>query len=265
MATGTGGLEYEAKVLNAIKTHINDTPYKIKPSTAGFSATEVDLILLYKTQQIAVEIKMNKGAQMGGGSYNYDRASGKFGLSAKTIIDPVINDRILSELEKRKSDLNVLLDFAKVTSPVALSSNISGLPLITTKEVWEEITKKRLLVPLNAKVEVPTSFLYDHYKKKGCYYIQIGGLGLYYLHSNPLNLPVPQLKATMQIELRLARAGSTMNTKLKVRVASGNIRAQGRLNAKSLIKSPYSLDKPADFIAVFGGVTEKDINALRRK
>ena len=265
MATGIGGLEYEEEVLRAIKTNIKDTPYKIKPSTAGFSAAEVDLILLYKTHQIAVEIKMDKGAQMGGGSYNYDRSTGKFALSAKTKIDSAISAKLLKELDDRKKDLNTLLDFAAKQSPVSLGSNINGLPLKTTKAVWEEMTKKRLLVPLNAKIEVPTSFLYDHYKKKGCFYIQIGGQGLYYLHSNPLNLPVPQLKATMQIELRLARAGSTMDSKLKVPVATGNMRAQGRLNAKSLIKSPYSLDKPADFLTVFGNVSEADIIALSRK
>jgi hypothetical protein len=265
MAAGAGGLEYEEKVLSAIKTRISDTPYRIKPSTAGFSAAEVDLILLYKTHQIAVEIKQDKKAQMGGGSYNCDRATGKFRLSAKTTIDPGINETLLSELDARRASLNTLLDFAKENSPVALGSNISGLPLRTTKAVWEEMTKKRLLVPLNAKVEAPTSFLYNHYKKKGCYYIQIGGLGLFYLHSNPLNLPVPQLRAAMQIELRMARAGSKMDQKLKVPVASGNIRAQGRLNAKSAIKSPYSLDNPADFITVFGDVKEADIIALSRK
>ena len=266
MSTGTGGLDYEAKVLRAIKTNIGTTPFKIKPSTAGFSAAEVDLILLYKTSnEIAIEIKMDKAAQMGGGSYNYDRKTGKFSLSSKTVIDPDIDEKLLSELNSKKTSLNSLLDFAKSNSPIALGSNITGLPLKTTKAVWEEMTKKRLLVPLNAKVEVPTSFLYDHYKKKGCYYIQIGGLGLYYLHSNPLNLPVPQLKATMQIELRLARAGSTMDSKLKVPVASGNIRAQGRLNAKTLTKSPYSLDNPDDFMKVFGSVSEKDILALSKK
>jgi len=263
MSTGTGGLEYEDKVLRAINSKIKETPYKIKPSTAGFSAAEVDLILLYKNKQIAVEIKMDKGAQMGGGSYNYNEKTGIFTLSAKTVIDADINKKLLEELNKKKTSLNTLLTYSKKNSPVSLTENMTGLPLKTTKAVWEDMTKNRLLVPLNAKIEVPTQFLYDHYKKKGCYYIQIGGLGFYYLHSNPLKLPIPQLKATMQIELRLGRAGSTMDSKLHVPVASGNIRAQGRLNAKSLTKSPYSLDKAEDFITVFGNVSEADILALK--
>lgn len=265
MAVGSGGLDYENKVLAAIKSKIGSTPYKIKPSTAGFSAAEVDLILLYGSDQIPVEIKMDKKAQMGGGSYNFDIKTGKFSMSGKTVMDPGIASKIIEVLEDKKSDLIKLLDYAKKESPVSLSQNINGLPLKTTKAVWEAMTKNRLLVPLNAKIEVPTSFLYDHYKKKGCYYIQIGGAGLYYLHSNPLNLPVPQLKATMQIELRLARAGSTLDSKLKVNVASGNIRAQGRLNGKSVVSSPYSLDNANDFLEVFGNVSEADIKALNSK
>ena len=174
MAAGSGGLEYETKVLHAIGTKINSTPYKIKPSTAGFSAHEVDLILLYGKHQIAIEIKMSKADQMGGGSYNYDMATGKFSVSGKTVIDPGINEKILDALESKKSDLNKALKYAKSESPVTLAQNISGLPLRTTKDVWESMTKNRYLVPLNAKIEVPTTFLYNHYKKKGCYYIQIG-------------------------------------------------------------------------------------------
>lgn len=265
MAVGSGGLDYENKVLRAIDSKINSTPYKIKPSTAGFSAHEVDLILLYGRHQIAIEIKMSKSDQMGGGSYNYNESTGKFSLSGKTVIDPGINETILDALESKKSDLNKALKYARSESPITLAQNISGLPLRTTKDVWESMTKNKYLVPLNAKIDVPTSFLYNHYKKKGCYYIQIGGSGLYYLHSNPLNLPVPQLKASMQIELRLARAGSTLDSKLKVNVASGNIRAQGRLNGKSLTASPYSLEKADDFLEVFGNVTESDIIALNSK
>lgn len=265
MAAGSGGLEYENRVLSAIKANISKTPYKIKPSTAGFSAHEVDLILLYNSHQIAIEIKQDKNAQMGGGSYNYDMKTGKFTMSGKTVMDPAIANKIVEALNDKQAALDKALEYAKKHSPVSLAQNINGLPLKTTKDVWEDMTKNRLLVPLNAKIDVPTTFLYDHYKKKGCYYIQIGGAGLYYLHSNPLNLPVPQLKANMQIELRLARAGSTLDGKLKVKVASGNIRAQGRLNGKTVTASPYTLDRAGDFMTVFGNVSEADIIALNSK
>ena len=101
--------------------------------------------------------------------------------------------------------------------------------------------------------------------EKKCYYIQIGGAGLFYLKSNPLNLPIPQLTIPMAIELRLGRAGSKPDKQLGVDVASGNIRAQGRLDSKSKIKSPYSLDKSGDFLKLFGNVSEDGLQNLARK
>ena len=79
---------------------------------------------------------------------------------------------------------------------------------------------------------------------------------------NPLNLPIPQLKIAMAIELRLGRAGSKLDKTLGVDVASGNIRAQGRLDSKTKIQSPYSLDKPGDFLKLFGNVSAKDLGNL---
>lgn len=123
------------------------------------------------------------------------------------------------------------------------------------------MTAKKLLVPLNGKIEAPINFLYDHYEEKNCYYIQIGGGGLYYLKSNPLKLPIPQLQMTFSIELRLGRSGSTYRSSLKAEVASGNIRVQGRLGGK-LIQSPYSLDKKGDFTELFGPITSAKVKTL---
>jgi len=78
--------------------------------------------------------------------------------------------------------------------------------------------------------------------------------GLYYLYTNPLNLPVPQLRVSMQVELRLGRGGSKMDGKTREQVATGNIRAQGRLDGKMLVASPWSLDIPGHFEKLFGTV-----------
>ena len=78
----------------------------------------------------------------------------------------------------------------------------------------------------------------------------------------PLNLPIPQLKIPMAIELRLGRAGSKMDKTLGVDVASGNVRAQGRLDSKTKIQSSYSLDIPGDFLKLFSNVTAKDLENL---
>ena len=257
MSVGTGGVEYESKVMSIISQQIQNTNLKIKESgTAAFSAAEPDLALIRKANnaRINIEIKQDRDAQMGGGSYNYDMNSGKFYVSAKTEIDPGINDKIIDILDSKKNSLDKLLDHTKEIDPPELSSKITGLPLKATKASWEELTKQKYLVPLNGKVAVTSSFLHQHYHKKNCYYIQIGGAGLYYLYSNPLNLPIPQLRVNMNVELRLGRAGSKMDGKLRQEIATGNIRAQGRLDAKMLVSSPYSLDTPGHFEKLFGTV-----------
>lgn len=258
MSVGKEGLEYEQKVLSVVVEQIHNTNLKLKPatSTAGFSAHEPDLVLISKANNkpINIEIKKDKEAQMGGGSFNYDFNSGKFFPAEGTEIDPEIQSKIIDVLQTKKKSINDLLDYAKNKNPIMLAEKTNGFPLNATKKVWEELTTQRFLVPLNGKVAVDTAFLYKHYRKKNCYYIQIGGSGLYYLDSNPLNLPIPQLRINMNVELRLGRGGSRMNVKLQEQVASGNMRAQGRLNGKMLVASPMSLDIPGHFEKLFGTV-----------
>ena len=266
MSVGSGGVEYENEVLRAIKPQIKKIKgLKLKEgaSTAAFAATEPDLVLLMDGYQINIEIKQDNKAQMGGGSYNYDMKTKKFNLSAKTVIDPAIDSKLKEVLSTKQKDLDKLLSYVKKNDAKLLTEGVKGLPLKATKTMWEELTEERFLVPLNAKMQVPHTFLHDHYNKKKCYYIQIGGAGLFYLKKNPLNLPIPQLKIPMAIELRLGRAGSKMDKTLGVDVASGNVRAQGRLDSKTKIKSPYSLDNPGDFLKLFGNVTTKDLQNLK--
>lgn len=268
MTVGAGGVEYENKVLRTIKPQIQKIKgLKLKEgsSTAAFAATEPDLVLFMDGVQINIEIKQDSKAQMGGGSYNYDMKSKKFNLSAKTVIDPSIDKKLKEVLSEKSKDLDKLLNHVKKNDAKLLTENVKGLPLKATKSMWEELTGEGFLVPLNAKMQVPYSFLHDHYAKKNCYYIQIGGAGLFYLKSNPLNLPVPQLKLPMAIELRLGRAGSKPDKTLGVDVASGNIRAQGRLDSKSKVTSPYSLDKSGDFLKLFGNISNSDLKKLSKK
>jgi hypothetical protein len=259
MTVGSGGEEYEREVLRVIKPEISKIKgFSIKEgtSTAAFAANVPDLQLQMLNKVVNVEIKQDSKAQMGGGSFNYDMKTGKFSLSAKTVIDKAIKEKLEEVLDSKKSDLNKLLNYASKNDVAALGSEVSGLPLRASKAMWEELTKNNFLVPLNSKIETPIDFLHQHYKKKNCYYIQIGKAGLYYLDSNPLQLPVPQLKLNFTIELRLGRSGSTPSKTLGIDVASGNIRAQGRLGGR-VAPSPYSLDKPNGFTKTFGSVSPK--------
>jgi hypothetical protein len=266
LTVGSGGVEYENRVLATIKPQIKKlSNFSIKEgsTTAAFSANEPDLQLVAFGKIINIEIKQNAKAQMGGGSFNYDMKKKKYSLSAKTKIDEVVEEKILDALNKKRSDLNTLLEYVKDNDVNSLAQDVTGLPLRATKDMWEELTKKRLLVPLNEKVETDINFLYDHYEHKKCFYIQVGGAGFFYLKQNPLKLPIPQLTTTFVIELRLGRAGSKYVANIKKNVASGNIRAQGRMGGRN-ISSPYSLDKSGDFTALFGNLSKTQIESAFR-
>ena len=266
MTVGKGGEEYEKKVLSALNRKINKLPkLKIKELPAGFASNLPDLVLLYDDTEIRVEIKMDIEAQMGGGSYNYDKKTGKFYASEKTVIDLGIHQMIMKILNSKKESLNKLLLYAKQHAPKLLAESIKGLPLTAPRKLWDALRDKAYLRPLNGKIEVSVDFLHDHYAKKKCYYIQIGGYGLFYLKENPLNLPIPQLNTAMNLELRLGAAGSKMNQTLKMKVASGNMRVQGRLKKQGATKSPYTLENGDHFVKLFGSITNADLARLKNK
>lgn len=253
MTVGSGGVEYENKVLKEVKKQIKGSKsliIKEGASTAAFSAHEPDLVLLNKGKPLNIEIKQDSKAQMGGTSYNYDMKSKNFTLAGKPI-DQSLDKEFKEILKGKTKDLNSLLNYVKKNDHPELSKKVSGLTLSASKGMWERLTSEGYLVPLNAKIETPIQFLHEHYAKKNCYYIQIGGSGLYYLKKNPLKLPIPQLNMTFNIEIRLGRGGSRRLSSLKLDVASGNLRVQGRLGGK-LAPSPYSLDRPGDFEKLFG-------------
>jgi hypothetical protein len=264
MTVGSGGVIYEKKVLTEIKKQIKVVKgFQIKEgaSTAAFSAHEPDLVLLAHSKPLNIEIKQDSKAQMGGTSYNYDMRTKKFIQAGKSQIDPDLDKMFRKILQPKAKDLNNLLNYAKENDIPQVAAAIKGLPLTATKPMWEELTKRKLLVPLNAKIEAPIDFLYDHYEEKNCFYIQIGGGGFYYLKKNPLKLPIPQLQMTFTIELRLGRSGSSYRSSLKAEVASGNIRVQGRLGGK-IVPSPYSLDSKGHFTELFGQITSSKVKVL---
>ena len=264
MTVGAGGVEYENRVLRALKPQIKLLPnieIKQGTSTAAFAANEPDLQLVIFGTPVNIEIKQDSKAQMGGGSFNFDLKTGKFFKSAKTEIDADVEKTILKILNAKKKNVIDVLNFAKKNDLPGLSKDVKGLPLRASKDTWEAITKARLLVPLNTIIETDIDFLYDHYEHKNCFYIQMGNAGLFYLKRNPLNLPVPQLSSKFNVELRLGRSGSSYVAAVKTNVASGSIRAQGRLNGR--VSSPYSLDKTSDFTKLFGPLTKKDLQKYK--
>ena len=109
-----------------------------------------------------------------------------------------------------------------------------------------------MLGKINKNTKTGVGFIVKHYNKKGVYYIQIGGSGLFYMGKNPLKLPVPELKADIQIEMRLGYGGGKLSfpTDPPTPARSAGLRLIGRLLTRG--KSPYSLDNEEDVKKLFG-------------
>jgi hypothetical protein len=257
MAVSTGGLDYEARVRSAMEqvAKHNNNLVIMPDATAGFNAHEPDLKIKYKQRQYNIEIKSSPDDQMGGTSI---RLQVKPNVSINPVLkngQPTLDadtyELIKSALKGIDADVKAFIKFLQTKTPTELHAKITGFPMVASKDAWEAATAAGLLKPLNKKVRLDASFIRNHYKKKNCFYIQIGGAGLFYLSSNPLNLPVPQLTGEIDIEIRAARSGSNTNVTYRIATVGGGIRAQARLKAKITTASKYSLDNPEHVRALF--------------
>lgn len=233
--SGEGGAAYEQTVFNAIKSAGASGNMK---HTAGFDANLPDADIKINGVVYNVEVKMNGNAQMGGGSIGMKNREFFAAGHDKEAMEPIVEsmnssqdaDQLFDAIEMLTSYLNK--NTKKVGKPV------DGFPMSGfSTEAWSEAVKKGLLVPVNRKLESSIDFIANHYAKKGTSYIQIGGLGLFYLDSNPANLPVPKLSGSVTLEVRAARAGSGGKP-----TTGAGLRVQPRL--KITEKSPYTLDNP---------------------
>jgi len=263
------GLLYEQVVRKSISDAAsNISTLKMHPDTGGaYDSTVVDIYLDVikdnRFQKVGVEVKLDNKAQLGGTSVNYDMTSHEFSLSKKAAkeVDPDTAEMILSAAETTRKKLDDFLNFLREQEPLAYHNNIDGLPVTAAKDAFEDARKKGFLVPLNKRIRHTMSFVYDHYEHKKCYYMQIGGMGLFYLKKNPLNLPIPQLTGSIDVEMRFGRAGSRMNKEYGIKVAGGNYRIQGRLRVASNSigrRSPYSLDNKKDVATLFKDIDRDD-------
>jgi hypothetical protein len=139
----------------------------------------------------------------------------------------------LQELEAKKPEILKLINFI---SEKELTYN-KKIPIICTMDTWVKAKKEKLL--FNTRIPFNTDFITTFYKKKNVYYVQIGGAGLFYLHENPANLPIPQLKGKIDIEIRTGRSGARYKV-LENTIISGGLRVQSRLKTKN--KSPHTID-----------------------
>lgn len=248
---GQAGLDYELKVHSAMKAaKIPELNAGDKPG-AGFSNVGAgDIEASYKGKAFNIEIKASAKDQMGGGSFRYDMATKTF--TPVKELDPEDLDLLMSAAKEKIDDIDNYIKAARKLDPVEYHKNINGIPLKVSKEGREELKKKGLLAKINKNVKTQTNFIIKHYNKKGVFYINVGGAGLFYMGKNPLKLPVPELKGEIQVEMRLGFSGGKLKfpTDPPTDARAAGLRLQGRLLTRG--KSPYNLDNVEDIKKLFG-------------
>lgn len=209
---GEAGLQYELQVYNTMQqSQVPGLDLGTKP-TAGFSRYGAgDIEARLNGKPFNVEVKLNSKAQMGSGSVVYDRAAGTFKPTAGLQDSSDQNDLalILSTIQAKKPEIDAYLDALATIEPVQVHSAAAakGIPFIASKEALLSLKSQKLLASLNAKLKLTADHIARLYNKKGVFYIQVGGAGLFHLGSDPLQLGVPKFEGEANIEIRLKPAG----------------------------------------------------------
>lgn len=238
MTVNIGGVLYEGKVRDAIKEALTFLPdcKLLDESSGAFNPHTNDLTLEISGRKIDIEIK-RFNAQMGEGSIGY--TEGKFHRISQRM-DPGIFDIAISYLMTRQKELDALL----------LAIKKESFPARVTKSNWTLAVQQGLSRVISGKILLDEDMVCKHYNSKGVYYMQIEKRGLYYLGSNPLNLPVPPLKADTNMLVRMKRAGSQLSKSGEL-LATVGIISTGRLKIGTCPKSNFSLDCPQSTIDLF--------------
>ena len=236
---GQKGLDYELKIYKAIQQSGVDffTPGS-KPS-AGFSNVGAgDIEGMLNGKPFNIEVKLSPDDQMGGGSFTYDMSSKSFAAAKR--MDPADEELLLGAVKQKTKALDNYINAARKLDPVKYHRDISGVPIKISKQGRDILKAKGLLKDINTKVITDARFIEKHYNKKGVYYIQIGGAGLFYLGKNIYKLPVPRLSGEIQVEIRLAYSGTKGKFPDGTETRTAGLRFQGRLRTKG--KSKHTID-----------------------
>jgi len=227
-----------------------------------------------------LEVKYNTNAQMGGGTVQYypGNASGeRFRLANPEKMDESGWTVTKAALRDKEEDIlnwvTALIDPARPASYKWRNEDGSFIPgktalgFQTTYRKYQDAKAAGLQNRASAgfgslpPIVAPASFIDKMYAYEKIYYIQIGGKGLYYMDSNPANLPVPHFDGEITVELRPRPAGrdkirnketgevsyrfrdSAVDPDDKVMHYGGSYGVTPRFRSKDVAPSPYTLDE----------------------
>ena len=220
---GQKGFLYEGRVFNKLKSN-NLVPRGVKP--AGPDPSRPDAVFLYNKTSHNLEVKLDLATDYGQGTLEYKNGW-------------VLGGANTPAAEEMRNILNAVgtVQFTNT------SWGYQGAPnkgTVENKDITEEMVREDYRRFKDKFLSVPLSSLFNYYAAKGTYYIQIGGYGMYYLASNPANLPVPKFNGAMRLRIRLKRGGSTPIYNYRFTTALQVIQKP--------TKSKFNIDESMDFL-----------------
>lgn len=223
---------YEEKVVNAMMaTKLESGMFAKKLVDASATGPDAQFYLPSgkgrKGGLYFLEIKLNQKAQMGDSSIYYNpkgtgtfkvkgearEGKGKFGFAKPKMFNDVMKDKIYDALNSKEKDIKAWVEALKDDRRKASyawedNSELNAL-FKTTYEKYSEARAAGLLTKAGAgyagagdPITLGQEAINQIYNSKKIYYIQIGGKGLYYMGSNPANLPIKEMKTEVNLELR---------------------------------------------------------------
>ena len=190
---GQQGFLYEGRVFNKLKSK-NLVPPGVKP--AGANPNAPDAVFLYNNQPHNLEVKLDLATDYGQGTLEYKDGAWNLGGAQTPAAEEMRN----------------ILNAVGTVQFTNTSWGYQGAPnkgTVDNNDITEEMVREDYRRFKDKFLSVPLSSLFNYYAAKGTYYIQIGGYGMYYMASNPANLPVPRFNGAMRLRIRLKRGGST--------------------------------------------------------
>ena len=189
---GQRGFLYERSIFNKLKSK-GITPRGSEP--AGPNPNLPDATFIYEGQPYKLEVKLDLRADFGQGTLNY--------------VDGVctLGGADTPEAEEMRR----LLESVGTAEFANLEWGKKGIPnkgTVETGNFTQEMVREDYIRFKDGFKIVNKKNIWDYYAAKDTYYIQIGGYGLYYMSSNPANLPIKRFDVASRLRIRLKRGGS---------------------------------------------------------
>lgn len=197
MAESNKGFLYEQKI-NSILERNGAQREGFRP--AGADSNAPDALLTIKGEDYKVEVKLDTKVDFGQGSLDYNVDTGKWTLGgAKT----PSAEQMRQFMRMIGVEKQVNKKWGKLGAPRKYT--------VDTKKFTKKDVDHDYKTFKDFFVDIPGDAVANYYASKSTYYIQIGGgYGLYYMSSNPAEIPnIMQFNLKLRLRVRIKRGGSS--------------------------------------------------------